>query len=52
MPHSQGRKPDDLPVQLPTTFEAVISRSAAQALGLTLPRRLFALSNQYIEEYP
>lgn len=48
----KGASPSDLPVQQPTTYEVVINRDTAQALGLNLPRRLFALSNEYIEEIP
>ena len=35
-----GAKPSDLPVQLPTTFDWVINRKTAKALGLTLPRSM------------
>jgi putative tryptophan/tyrosine transport system substrate-binding protein len=48
----KGAKPSDLPVQLPSTYEVVINRDTAHALGVSLPRRLFAMSNEYIEEIP
>jgi putative ABC transport system substrate-binding protein len=48
----KGAKPSELPVQLPSTYEVVINRDTAQALGVSLPRKLFAMSNEYIEEIP
>jgi hypothetical protein len=39
-------------VQLPSSYEVVINRETAHALGVSLPRKLFAMSNEYIEEIP
>ena len=38
----KGAKPRDLPVQTPTRFEQTINLRVAKALGLTIPRILFA----------
>jgi len=48
-PILRGTKPGDLPVEMPTKYELVISIVAAKALGLDVPAKLLALADEVIE---
>ena len=45
----RGTKPGDLPVELPTKYELVISVVAAKELRLEIPDKLLALADEVIE---
>jgi ABC-type uncharacterized transport system substrate-binding protein len=44
-----GKKPGDLPVEMPTKYQLVISVVATKALGLDVPAKLLTLADEVIE---
>lgn len=42
----KGAHPGELPIEAPTTFELVVNRKAAQAIGLTLPPSILAQATE------
>lgn len=45
----KGRKPADMPIQLPTKFELIVNVVSAHALGLNIPPTILVLADDTIE---
>jgi len=45
----KGAKPGELPIEQPSRFRLVINRRIADALGVTIPPRLYIFADEVIE---
>jgi putative tryptophan/tyrosine transport system substrate-binding protein len=45
----RGAKPGDIPIEQPVKFELIVNQKTAKALGLVIPDKLIAITDQVID---
>jgi putative ABC transport system substrate-binding protein len=45
----RGAKPSDIPIERPSRFQLIVNRTAAKAIGLTIPDAVLAEANRIID---